>query len=73
MITLKRLNTILNEEFRAPFLPAGTVQSQFLDRGRLMIRIGARDIEIDSRGAVLGSGTVFSSPQRNSRRGKNGR
>ena len=63
MITLQTIKAILDSHFCEPFLQAGFVRAELKEDGSILqIWIGPRDIEIDSEGRVIGSGTVVSSP-----------
>ena len=60
MLTLKRIQWILDSNFGEPYLPKGMVRTALNGEGdnqRLSIYIGRRDVQIDSDGKILGSGT----------------
>lgn len=56
---LAKLKKILDEEFGPPFLPKGLVQATWVGANQkvLKIRIGRRDIDIDEKLKMRGSGT----------------
>lgn len=61
MITLKKLQKIIKQDFREPFLPKGFVQvrdvSNIYQEPALSIDIGDRNITIGKMGQVFGAGT----------------
>lgn len=61
MITLKKLQKIIKENFREPFLPKGFVNvrdvSDIYKQPALSIDIGDRNITIGETGHVFGAGT----------------
>jgi len=66
MISLKRLGKILKDQFcdhKAGFPENFIEVNYYPTKGkqleRLHVRIGPRDVDINSRGSVIGSGTSF--------------
>jgi len=61
MITLKKLQEIIKQDFRTPFLPKDFVQvrdvSDIYKEPALSIDIGDRNITIGENGQVFGAGT----------------
>ena len=60
-LSLKRLKEIFDTEFGPPFLD-GQVGATWHGEGRskvLNIKIGRRDIDLDEKGEVVGSGTYL--------------
>ncbi len=57
--TLEKLQDIFTKNFGPPFLKDGSVEA-VLSYGTLKIRIGRRDVEINSNLEVIGSGTRVS-------------
>jgi len=67
MLTLEKLAEIINENFGEPFLVKDGVFAEVIDEDdeaepSLCLTIGRRDIQINSEGEVLGSGTCVSMP-----------
>lgn len=59
-ISTKQLQEILDKEFGHPFLEEGTVRTEYFEKsGRLIIRIGRREVELDRKGMVIGGGTII--------------
>jgi hypothetical protein len=61
-ISLERLKEIVEQYFRPPFLPDGVVEARFVSHVEgepriLALRIGPRDVWIESNGHVSGCGT----------------
>lgn len=55
---LEKLQDIFTQHFGPPFLKDGSVEAT-LSYDTLKIRIGRRDVEIDSNLEVIGSGTLL--------------
>jgi len=57
---LKKIVKIFNREFSKPFLENGIVKAKYYKEENIInIQIGARDIDIDNRLKVVGSGTCL--------------
>ena len=58
VLDLRILAKVLEEEFRPPFVRNGLVQVKLSKRGGwINLKIGRRDIDLNSRGQVTGAGT----------------
>ena len=64
MLSIERLNEILNHHFGEPFLSSGTVKSELMTWGpvpegkpMISITIGRRDVQIGEDGEVYAAGT----------------
>jgi|GEM_PF-2636021 len=69
MITLEKLKKIIDENFRAPFLPEGFVTAKFVTarpnpfrpnpvpNDTLQVKIGPRDVWIERDGTISAAGT----------------
>ena len=60
VLDLKILAKVLEEEFRPPFVKEGLVKVKLSKGGGMLnLKIGVRDIELNSRGQVTGAGTCL--------------
>ena len=60
VLDLKVLAKVLEEEFRPPFVKDGLVKIRLSKGGGMLnLKIGARDIDLNSRGQVTGAGTFL--------------
>ncbi len=61
MIKIEKLKTMIDRNFKPPFLPEGMVETKWIEsKGKkrfLQIKIDRRDVWIDDRGNVASSGT----------------
>jgi hypothetical protein len=64
MLTLEKLCEIINSNFGEPYLISGGVTAEIIedeeDVQLLSINIGRRDIQINTQGEIVGSGTFLS-------------
>jgi len=58
---LEKLVAMFKQEFQFPFCPEGLVQARMNEDGTMRLQIGARDIQMDENGDVVGAGTAFDS------------
>ena len=59
-ITLEKLYNIFSHDFQPPFINDGSVSvSLSKNQKTLSLTIGPRDVEIDTCGEVIGSGTFI--------------
>lgn len=59
----QKLAEVMNKEFGAPFLPEDHVRACVKDNGNFVLIIGRRDIELNSNGVIVGSGTFLKEPK----------
>lgn len=54
---VEKLVEEINENFGTPFLPDGFVEARINHQGDFVLRIGTRDVQLESDGKWVGSGT----------------
>ncbi len=61
-MTLETLVEMFNREFQPPFCPDGLVQARINEDGTMRLQIGARDVQMNQEGDVVGAGTTMNYP-----------
>lgn len=59
---LEKLVEMFNREFQPPFCPEGLVQAKMNTDGTMRLQVGARDVQLNEEGEVLGAGTALDFP-----------
>lgn len=58
-MNVERLVEEINKNFGEPFLPKDFVEARINHQGDFILRIGTRDLQLESDGKFVGAGTLL--------------